>query len=455
MIVKFLFWGKIAAFECIFDSDCRSSYSNELSQKFCSGNRCVNLLPPLSPCKMPQECSSYSYYGPLACSAQCGTKNECGHLYFEKTEYCCKSVPLSKKCNPSRPRRLNGCSKNHICLTENGKHYCSEIPEHSWFMGAFLSIFGNCILNLGVNFQKKSYAKSQLHILTYPINTMFIGVTLYIIGKISSFSAYIFCNQSFLAGLSASGLISNSIFAPMVNNEVFLWNDGVALSLVFLGTFIIIANTSKSHNTYTICELIKMLKQTRNILWIGFIFTMILSLFLLIKFVEINSSWGLAYDRFAFLKSDSITFEDNGLVLKYLMIFVYVFLSSFIASFTTLSIKILGVIANRYFTSDGSFLTFTTFFFVLTLVVCTFGQIYWLNRALKHYDALAVVPIFHMAWTILSIFTASIYFQDFETYSKNQLKNFLLGIFIVFSGSIFLGLKIRNRNTVRSIRNDQ
>lgn len=440
------------AFECILDADCRSSDILGITDKFCVNNRCTDLKPAFAPCKLPQECASFSYFGPLACSGSCGSKQECGNPFFEKTFYCCKAIPLRGKCNPDRPKPLNGCMANQLCMTENGISRCIENPESTWFLGAFLSLIGNLLINLGINFQKKSYKTKAISLVDYRVDSMIFGIILYILGKISSFSAYIFCNQSLLAGLSASGLVSNSIFAPLINDEIFTWNDGAAIFFVLIGSMIIISNTSRTHTTYTICELIIMLKQKHNIIWLIFIFICIGLLLLTVKFVEINSPWGLANDRFEFLKSDKFHFEENEIVLKYVMVFVYVFLSSFIASFTTLSIKILGQIADRYFNHQGHVFTFTTVLFTFTLFICTFLQIYWLNRALRHYDALIVLPIFHMSWTVLSILTAGIYFQDFESYSKLQLRNFIAGVLIIFCGSIFLGLKIKNKSIIESRR---
>ncbi|KAM0681104.1 NIPA-like protein 2 [Glugoides intestinalis] len=449
----FLF-STVLGFVCILDADCRAGGLFNIDDKFCVNNRCTALKPAFSPCKNPRDCASFSYYGPLACTGACGSKSECNNPFFEKTTYCCKPVPLKGKCNPNRPKPLNGCDKTHFCLTENGVSRCSEKPENTWALGTLLSLGGNLFINLGINFQKKSYTAKTIMLLTYNVHSMELGILIYILGKIASFSAYIFCNQSLLAGLSASGLVANSILAPLINQEVFTWNDGVAIFLVIAGTMIIINNTSRTHTTYTICELITMLKQPHNILWILFILSCILILFFIIKFVEINSSWNLVNDRFQFFKSETIHFEENGIVMKYIMVFLYVFLSSFIASFTTLSIKILGQIFDRYFHEQGPIFSFTTLFFSFTLVICTFFQIYWLNRALKHYDALVAIPIFQMSWTVLSILTAGIYFQDFETYSKEQLKRFVFGVFVIFCGSIFLAMKIKNKNTIRSRRVD-
>ena len=450
MIIPLTFISNVYAFECILDADCRSIGFSEITDKFCVNHRCTSLKSAYSPCSHPRECASYSYYGPLACSGKCGTKNECGNLLFVKTAYCCKAVPLKGKCNPKRPKSLSGCSKNHVCLTENNISRCAKKTENSWFLGAFLSVLGNVLINLGVNFQKLSYSLGSFLILNHRVNTLWLGIVIYIFGKISSFSAYIFCNQSILAGLSATGLISNSILAPYINHEKFTLFDLAAFIAVFIGSTIMISNTSKTHTTYTICELLQMLGKTENVLWLGFIIFSIISLYLLIKFVEINSSRALVRDRFQFLKTNRIHFEENGVLMKYVMILVYVFMSSFIASFTTLSIKILGQIVNRYMNRGGNLFSFMTIFFTSTLFLCTFFQIYWLNRALMYYDALVVLPFFHMSWTVLSIITAGIYFQDFESFSKSQMRSFIFGILIIFCGSIFLGLKIRNKNTIES-----
>lgn len=448
------FFSFTTAFECIMDADCRGSGLFDIGSRFCVNHRCTPLKPAYGSCKLPHECASFIYYGPLACSADCGANSDCGNPFSEKTVYCCKPVPLKGKCNPNRPKPLNGCSRNHSCMTENGVSRCAEKPESTWFLGTLLSLGGNLFINLGINFQKKSYVSRTVNILSYSLAPMNLGIVLYILGKVSSFSAYIFCNQSVLAGLSAFGLVFNSIFAPIINKEVFTWNDGGAITLVLIGTLVMIRNIDRTHTTYTICELISMLGQRQNILWLLFICLSIFLLFFTIKFVEINSPWGLVNDRFEFLRSSSIFLAENGLVLKYCMVFAYVFLSSFIASFTTLSIKILGQIADRYFNEQGPVISFTTLFFTCTLVLCTFLQIYWLNRALKHYDTLIVLPIFHMSWTVLSILTAGIYFQDFESYSKQQLRGFVLGMCVIFCGSIFLGLKIRNKGVISSERID-
>lgn len=437
------------ALHCLVDSDCRLSLLPDFNSLYCVNRNWQKLKKPGSPCNLPQECASYSFYGPLACSAQCKTSNDCNSNIIEKTVFCCKAIPITGACNQERPGTLSGCSSSHLCETTNLGGVCSDKKEKSWQLGVFLSIFGNCLINLGINFQKKSYKKSNIRIFTYTVRTMVFGSIIYAIGKITSFLAYIFGSQSLLAGLSATGLISNSIFAPLINHEIFTWNDAAAILLVCVGSFIIISNTSHAHIIHSLCELKKMYKQTGTILWFIFILISIFILFLVIKFVEINSDWNVGNESFGFLRTN-IFFDSEGVVCKYLMVLAYVFLSSFIASFTTLSAKSLGEIIDKSLGGDNLLWNYEPYLFFFTLVLCTVMQIYWLNRALKHYDALLVIPIFHVSWTILSILTAIICFQDFDHYSSRQIKYFISGIIVIFFGSFFLGLRIRNRNELNS-----
>jgi hypothetical protein len=314
----------------------------------------------------------------------------------------------------------------------------------------FLSISGNIGINVGVNLQKRSYRHAYIEILRTRFQTFYVGCIMYVLGKIFGYCSYVFGNQSFIAVLGATGLVSNSIFAPMINDELFTWRDFCAILFVFAGTTLVVMNTTITHKMYSLCELMKMYKRTETLVWFGYSLIMIVYLFAFIKYVEINSNWELPGERMMFLKSGSVWFEEDGFVMKYVMALAYVCLSSFIASFTTLSIKSLGEMIDKTISGDNQFVFFTTYFFILVLGVCTFFQIYWLNRALRHYDALLAIPMFHVTWTLLSIITAGIYFREFEQYTASQLKIFACGVGVIFVGSLFLGSRITNKTRIRT-----
>lgn len=438
----------VLALKCKKDSDCRIGQLIDFTSRFCSEGVCRELREGGSPCTHPTQCASYLYYGPAACSATCSVSNHCKGSIYSDAAFCCKTVPNNGLCNSARPGGLSGCSEFHKCIGNGKKAKCSVKSNKTWGAGVVFCIIGNLLINAGVNVQKLSYSRSTLTFMNYHIGTMIVGTFIYGIGKFIAFSAYLFGSQSMLAGLSGIGLISNSALAPLINHEQFTWRDALAIACVLAGTGTMLLNTSKSNKVLTSCELFRMYFKMHAILWLGFIILMIAVIYLGIRFVEVNSDWHFPNDNRHFLRS-GLFFPETGFVCKFVLVIPYVCLSALIASFSSLSAKSLGEVLKESYRSRGVSQYLLVILFTTLLVFFTFWQIYWLNRALRHYDALLTVPLFHITWTILSITTAGIYFQDFDNYTFQQFKLFLLSIFVVFCGSAFLAIRVIEQNRVR------
>ncbi|KAG0437783.1 putative magnesium transporter NIPA8 [Dictyocoela muelleri] len=439
----------VFVFGCKVDSDCWIKNRPDIHSLYCVEGRCSHLLPAGRHCSQPQDCASYFFYGSLACSAQCKVENACEYDDGKVTRFCCKSVPEGQDCMPGRPNLLNGCESKQVCVMDpDGEFKCMSKSKNYWIFGVILSVCGNLNISLGLNLQKKSFTRSSFIIGNFELNTFYIGLFLYVVGKTLGFSSYIFGNQSVLASLGAVGLIANSIFAPMINNEIFTWRDFAAIFLVLTGSSVILANTSKTPKIYSLCELMKMYQRKETILWFLFIAFLIITLFFTIKFIEINSDWHLPGDYFQFLSIDTIFFDENRAILKYTMIIFYVGLSATIASLTTLFAKSFGEMIDQTINGDNQFINGITYIFLILIILCTTLQVFWLNRALRHYDALLAIPVFHVIWTVFSVITGAVYFNDFEYYTVTQLKGFVAGLAIIFLGSGFLATRILSRNVV-------
>lgn len=317
-----------------------------------------------------------------------------------------------------------------------------------WALGVYLSVQGNLFINIGLNVQKLSYTKPFFTIFNMNISLFYFGLLIYIVGKISGFLSYIFGNQSLLASLGAVGLIANSIFAPLINSEVFTWKDFMSIVFVLTGTSVILMNSGRTHKTFSLCELLKMYQRKETVIWFTVILVLIIATFFLVKFIEVNSEWAFENDYFSFFKNDNFYFEETGRILKYTMIILYIALSGTIASFTTLFAKSFGEMVDQTILGDNQFLNGVTYLFFTNIVIFTALQIFWLNKALRHYDALLSIPLFFIFWTFFSILTAGIYFQDFEYYTWEQFKGFFYGFFLCLIGSGFLMSRVLNSNRI-------
>ncbi|KRH92509.1 Drug/Metabolite Transporter (DMT) Superfamily, partial [Pseudoloma neurophilia] len=435
---------------CKIDSDCQVRTRPDIHSQYCVDGKCQKLLGAGKHCLRPKDCASYFYFGPLACSARCKAESECefDELRSIRSTFCCRAIPETKECNPNRPGMLTGCNSKHLCTQDQISWKCMAKNFGGWAIGVYLSIQGNLLINIGLNIQKLSYRMPNFSFFNMNISIFNIGLLIYIIGKVSGFLSYIFGNSSLLASLGSVGLIANSVFAPLINSEIFTWKDFMSIVFVLTGNSIILMNSGRSHKTFSLCELLKMYQRKETIIWFSVILIFIFAMFLVVKLIEVNSEWAFEDDFFSFLQNDRFYFEETGRILKYTMIFLYVALSGTIASFTTLFAKSFGEMVDQTILGDNQFLYGVTYLFFTNIVIFTALQIYWLNKALRHYDALLVIPLFFVFWTFFSIITAGIYFQDFEYYTWEQLKGFLYGFLLCIAGSGFLMSRVINTNRI-------
>ena len=447
----FLLLRVLGAELCKEDRDCWSKSRPDTHSLYCIDSKCLKILPPGAHCERPTDCASFFYFGPLACGAGCRIENECENLDTKTStsRYCCRSIPDGGECLPNRPSLLSGCDLKHSCIMNaEGKFTCASRNLGRQGYGVVLSILGNIVINIGINLQKRSYFTETFEIFGWFFGNFAFGVAAYAAGKVLSFSAYIFGNQSLLASLSAFGLIANSVFAPLINHEMFTRKDFAAIFLVFTGSSVIVMNAGGAERVLSLCQLMKMYKKTEVVVWLSFLLALMAILYASIKYVEANSDWALPGGVFSFLKCEEVFFEENGVVLKYLMMIFYTLLSAMVAVFTSLFAKSFGEIVEKTIVGENQFLFVATYVFFGLLVCFTCLQIYWLNMALRHYDALLVLPIFHAMWTVLSILNAGIYFSDFEHYDRSKVVGFAMGLGTIFTGTFFLASRVCDKNRI-------
>lgn len=69
------------------------------------------------------------------------------------------------------------------------------------------------------------------------------------------------------------------------------------------------------------------------------------------------------------------------------------------------------------------------------------GQVHYMNKAFEYFDALMIIPIFYVWWTVLSIVGGGLVYDDFRAFGPVDYVLFLTGCAIIFSGVIILGTR--------------
>ncbi|KAI5171395.1 magnesium transporter [Nematocida sp. LUAm3] len=409
---------------CTKDSECRVGVRTGTHSLFCVEGECVQLKASGNKCNSSTECASYPFFGPLSCSKKCADG------------FCCRAVPSGAACQSQRPMNISGCASGFSCQKKANGPICTPEFGKDWMIGPILSVTGNVLINLGLNLQKKSYLLPVYEVKGHPVNIFYFGLTLYFVGKVSGFSSYIFGKQSLMASLGAAGLVCNSILAPLINKELFTVYDFLSILFVLIGSSVILTHTGGGQRVHPIRELLRLYLSPITFLWFLFVISVICALYGICTVVEENSEWNLNGSPPIYPLNSKFT--SNGKMLRYGMLFVYIGMSSLIASFTTLFAKSFGELVSLSIYGDNQFIYPAPYLFFCLIFLCMSGQIFWINRALKRYDALLVIPVFHILWTVTSVTTAGIYFKDFSMYSPQQFRGFLLGLSLIFLGSIFL-----------------
>jgi hypothetical protein len=105
-----------------------------------------------------------------------------------------------------------------------------------------------------------------------------------------------------------------------------------------------------------------------------------------------------------------------------------------LSSVNILMTKIVGELISITSSGENQFRNPLAYVFFGVLIVSNTASIYWMQRALQLFDALIVVPMFQVTFSILSILTGAIYFEEIYSFSALQGGLFPLGVFITILG---------------------
>jgi hypothetical protein len=110
---------------------------------------------------------------------------------------------------------------------ERVEHFFYEVMDEEedsslWWLGAVLYITGSVLSNLGTNLVRKNHTHYQAKARKTPCYQQWfaiIGWSIYAVGNVLNFVAFMFTAQSLLAALGSVQFVSNLFFATLINQE--------------------------------------------------------------------------------------------------------------------------------------------------------------------------------------------------------------------------------------------
>lgn len=180
--------------------------------------------------------------------------------------------------------------------------------------------------------------------------------------------------------------------------------------LCILGSTIIVIHSPKEEEVETLTELMDKLQD---------------STFLNYVFVVIIASLSIAFYFGPKYGSQNVV--------------VYILLCSAVGSLTVMSCKGLGLALKETLSgANNNFNGWLIYFFLVTVVVCIFVQMNYLNKALDLFNTSIVTPVYYVFFTTLVIIASSILFKEWRRLQAEDVLGNLCGFFVVIIAIILL-----------------
>jgi len=277
-------------------------------------------------------------------------------------------------------------------------------------------------INTGNNMQavglKMSDATGQTHNLTWMIGTL-----IFFTATIINFVAFGFAPAAVLAPLESIQFVCNVIFNRVINKAR-------VTPLMYAGSFCVVAGT-----------LVAVVWGPRNVysfdlghlkcFWAapGWLLYLFLVIVVAASAEKINRVYQRAHDAGEPLQNDSWARPC-----------AYATSSALLGTQSVVQAKVISELFELLTAKEQtSILSDWFFWFTLVLFAVTgFVWLYRLNKALKLYSPLFIIPLLQSNYIMCAVVSGGIYFQEFLEMKAHQWVLFILGIALMFYGLYLL-----------------
>jgi len=276
-----------------------------------------------------------------------------------------------------------------------------EIGEVSY--GCFLAIVGAVACGASMPLQKIGVIRKRKA-------AWLLGLVCLIIGEIFTVLAYTYAPAVLVSPLGAVRVVTTTLVSVKFLNENLTRAGKIGIGLSILGAILIVYNAPK-HNSISSFDDLSLSLQNPT-----FVF-----FFLMCAGLCFWLSWFVAPSSGA----------KN--------LFVYISITNIIGAHGVLLSKGIGIVIGAILNDSFDYLFRATTWFVLSGVI--FGavaQLYYLNLALKFFDAALIAPLKYVGTNVLVVIGSCILYQEFELLTANEATGLLGGFGIVTLGTFYI-----------------
>ncbi|KAA6419878.1 MAG: hypothetical protein FRX49_10241 [Trebouxia sp. A1-2] len=267
-----------------------------------------------------------------------------------------------------------------------------------WYIGAIINVVGSILINLGTNVMKLGHNKRSADLpesSRRPIRKYRewqCGVGLFVVGNALNFISFGFAAQSLLAALGSIQFVSNVFFAWFVLHERADRRVIVATAMIVVGCIVLVAFGNHQSKPLTSRQLQHLFQNDIYIAYLSWLL----------------ATAGLAYIVYRIgtqkLKREGL----GGMSHRWMKVFQYYLFPRHDEQQRVLSAS------------------------------CHVWNIDGTAWALRLFPAVVIVPTMQISWTLFSVVSGGIYYQEYHAFTAFTASMFGLGVLIVFSGVFLL-----------------
>jgi len=235
--------------------------------------------------------------------------------------------------------------------------------------------------------------------------------------------------QSIISALVVLVLVFNTIFAPfLLKNEHVQKIDIIGISIIIVGVILAVIFGPRTEESYTSDELLNFFISTAFLIYGSIIVGLVIAL--------------VVYNHIA-EKADKNEkkFKDLNTTLGKFSAFAYAVLPAILSSFNSLFSKIVGELVKTTIKGSQQFTNWRTYVFIIVFAFVDASQVVYLQRALRAFDALLIIPLYQVSLVIFGVTTGGIYFHEFQQFGQKPVYYpifFVVGLLLSVAGVIVL-----------------
>lgn len=300
-----------------------------------------------------------------------------------------------------------------------------------WWFGIGMNVVGSVGINLGTCLMKRghNHRECRANNSGMPVEPVRshkawqFGAGLFAVGNVLNFISFGYAAQSLLSALGSVQFVSNVIFAHFLLGEDITSQVITGTSIIIGGNLLLVIYGNHQSRVYTAQELVSFYEEIGYQRYVACL-------------LVISTLSYMFYSRGRNKMKRMMVRDSAALPALYRkgVPLCFALASATIGTQSVIFGKSLSTLLRAAWSGFGHLTNWLT---GVLLVFLLFTSVFWmvmLNKALRVFDAVVIVPLMQICWIFFSILGGLVYFREYEDFHLIQVYVWLIGCCFILLG---------------------